>query len=393
MFKRGTYLLALGLCAGGLAHIFIGCAANTKDDNGSSNGGTDNGTSDSFSTTTDSNGSARTTFNVPSGTTKFQILADAAGFDVRFDGLSDSRDIDYLSPGGKRLTLSQDFSTDQAVADAPSRNLDPALDSSQDFRVDLSVGSGSNANSVPNIPVNIQVIAKQDPDLSSGVLHVNIYYVGPVGQDPDNKAAVHSATAIFQQIYRSNGNISLSVTERDIDGPATIPSPFSGADFYLNASQLSGSTPALNIFIAGDIDGFQGEAYGIAGNIPGPVIPSSRSGVAVSMITAAGIDGAFSAEDLRILGETMAHEGGHFLGLFHPIDFTDINQSTSTVADSDPLTDTPTCSTQAQCSTISGLAQNVMYPTPVSDGRGGFLAQNQLTSQQSSVLNRSLAVD
>lgn len=390
--QRRAWLMTLVTCAVAAGPLLYGCAANTKDD-GEDAGGTDNGTSNTFSTTTDDNGHASTTFNVPDGATKFQLIASASGFDVRYEGLSDSRDVDYLSPGGKRLTLSQDFSPDTAVADAPSRNLDPALDTKQDFRVDISIGNGTSVNSVPDVPVDFRVVSKNDPDLNSGLLHVNIYFVGPVGQDPDNKAAIHSATAVFEKIYRTGANVTLTVTEHDIDGPATLPSPFDGSSFYLNASQQSGNTPSINIFVGGDIDGFEGEAYGIAGNIPGPVLPSSRSGVTVSMTTSAGPDGAFSMDDLRILGETMAHESGHFLGLFHPIDFTDIAQATSTVSDSDPLTDTANCSTQAQCSTIGALAQNVMYPTPVSDGKGGFFSQGTLTGQQGSVLNRSLAVD
>ena len=68
---------------------------------------------------------------------------------------------------------------------------------------------------------------------------------------------------------------------------------------------------------------------GIAGGIPGPptIRGTGHSGVAVTM---AGYD-----RDPVQLAQTMAHEGGHFLGLYHT------TEAEGTAFD--PLPDTPEC--------------------------------------------------
>ena len=105
----------------------------------------------------------------------------------------------------------------------------------------------------------------------------------------------------------------------------------------------------------------------------------------MSLITGAGPDGVYSESEINVLAETMAHEVGHFMGLFHPIELEG--------GDSDPLTDTPTCSSPIECETNPALAMNLMFPTPVADSSGGVLRQNQISGQQRGVLNRYIAVD
>ena len=40
----------------------------------------------------------------------------------------------------------------------------------------------------------------------------------------------------------------------------------------------------------------------------------------VSWLEGAGYDGQFNAEEIQMLGETMAHEIGHYMGLYHPVE-------------------------------------------------------------------------
>ena len=98
---------------------------------------------------------------------------------------------------------------------------------------------------------------------------------------------------------------------------------------------------------------------GISGGIPGPPRPGTpRSGVAVSV--------ELAGNDSDVLAHVMAHEGGHFLGLFHTVEFFGAE---------DPLPDTPT----------GGESQtNLMHPSV-----GG---ETGLTEQQSQVMNRHLEV-
>jgi len=87
----------------------------------------------------------------------------------------------------------------------------------------------------------------------------------------------------------------------------------------------------LSFFFVGEIVGGD-EGYiilGISGGIPGPpgLQGTPHSGVALSMLDYHSM--------ANVLGQTMAHEGGHYLGLFHT---TESNGTSH-----DPLPDTPEC--------------------------------------------------
>ena len=111
------------------------------------------------------------------------------------------------------------------------------------------------------------------------------------------------------------------------------------------------------ILVDGEIG--SGGIYGLAGDIPAPLVPTPDSAVLISMDMARGPDALFSEEEVRILGETMAHEVGHLLGLFHPVEI-DLDAW-------DALEDTPRCERTAPCE--RQLGDNVMFPYPVQLGR------------------------
>ncbi len=118
-----------------------------------------------------------------------------------------------------------------------------------------------------------------------------------------------------------------------IEGPGSELSRM--FDLSARAGEL-GCNPeqALNFFLVQEIVG--GRAgyiiLGIAGGIPGPpgVHGTAHSGVAVTM--------AGFRRSPRQLAQTMAHEGGHYLGLFHT------TEAEGTAFD--PLADTPECGTE-----------------------------------------------
>lgn len=88
----------------------------------------------------------------------------------------------------------------------------------------------------------------------------------------------------------------------------------------------------LNIFFVRSISGFG--TLGIAGDIPGPGANGTiTSGVVVN--TFGGLADMTQGE-LVLQGATMAHEGGHYLGLYHT------TESGGTLFD--PISDTPECS-------------------------------------------------
>jgi len=79
------------------------------------------------------------------------------------------------------------------------------------------------------------------------------------------------------------------------------------------------------------------------------------------------------------MGETMAHEGGHYLGLFHPVEFS--------YDDWDAISDTPECASETDCDETLGT--NLMYPYPVCDYYyTSCVKQDQLTDGQTGVWQR-----
>jgi hypothetical protein len=97
--------------------------------------------------------------------------------------------------------------------------------------------------------------------------------------------------------------------------------------------------------------------------------------VAISWLQHAGKDGTLDDQDVQTMGETMAHEAGHFLGLFHPVEFSD-----GTASSYDSLGDTPACSTRSDCD--ASLESNLMYPYATG------AVQDDLTAEQVGVLHR-----
>ncbi len=370
--------------------IFSGCAAGDGSGDGGGDGGgsTDtNITEDSRTLTTDSNGSVSVNFSLPSTATKFAIDATNSGKFLRFDQLQDSAGVNYLTPGGLPLSFASEFINDINNANVPSRSLDPNIDTSRTFTARITVANNENGGSpISGTNVALKIHSRADNDFGSGTLKVNVFYVGSVGQSAASKNAIDSAFAEFRRIY-SNAGLTLSIQQFDISGPDLLPDPFTGSTLYESAGN-SASSPAVNLFIAGDIAGEENSVFGIAGGVPCPSFPSVRSALVISILTGAGSDGVYNSLELRLLGESMAHETGHYLGLFHPVEIT-----SGTVDDVDPLSDTPTCSNEDDCINNDSLAANLMFLQPVQDTNGDFIPQNLLTTQQVAVLNRNIAVD
>lgn len=332
-----------------------------------------------FDVETNDSGIAELDFRLNEGTNKFTITATTEDLQqIQLLNLSDGRGENYLNPGGEFLTLSQLQSTGVAIATAPSRRIDPALDSSQGFFARTLI-PGVGAGNI----VRFTVSSKSDSDLNSGSLSVRILKVNSIANDPENAGSIEAAIQRFRDIYQSGAGVSLRLSENSIEGPNILPCPFEGANFYLENST---GTSSINLYLGSDVSDANTEILGIAGGIPGAPIATRRSAVVVSLVLAAGPNGVFEEEEIRILGETMAHESGHFLGLFHPVELESPDQV-------DPLPDTPGCSATTECFSIPELAMNLMFPAPVADGSGGFLPQNQLSNEQRGVINRHALVD
>ena len=170
---------------------------------------------------------------------------------------------------------------------------------------------------------------------------------------------------------------------------------------------LSGvvTTRGLSIFFVQQIDDNDGDATtfvaGIAGGIPGPgpIVGTVQSGVAVAI--ASNRIGLLSNEALLRRGRTMAHEVGHYLGLFHTTEQCGADATTCggfpvpiAAFNVDPIPDTPECPasfdtdrngqvTADECLAADGL--NLMFWTQPSPPQ----IRDRISTNQSFVLQRN----
>lgn len=176
----------------------------------------------------------------------------------------------------------------------------------------------------------------------TGVLDLNLHFTGAKGwtaatapTDPELQGLIESVRTLYGQVGIRLG----AITYRDIGAEFKVIESVQGADSDLMAlfQASDGATEGgLNLFFVEELSagafGGLGVILGVAGGIPGPplVAGTHRSGVAISVKE---IEGAPAGIDT-----TIAHEMGHFLGLFHTSE-----QSFFGLAPEihDPLPDTP----------------------------------------------------
>lgn len=226
-------------------------------------------------------------------------------------------------------------------------------------------------NWIDGSPVTATTIVKRDPDLAASVVPVRIVYARGVGDDAAVVAGIEGSVEVWREIWAGFG-LTLQATYDNVDITPNLDYPSS--DNTAIAEATAGSAPGELTVIVGEDIGADSFWLGYAGGIPGALVPGPRSAVIVGWLSCAGPDGAFSDSDMRIAGETMAHEVGHFQGMFHPNE-TDYNNW-------DALDDTPGCGSESACVAANG--NNLMYPLTV-DGIG---PQESLTPQQVGVVMR-----
>lgn len=196
--------------------------------------------------------------------------------------------------------------------------------------------------------------------MTRGNLLVRAWFVGTrgvSGTTATTNARFNAALAEMRAIYATQG-VSIGVVGTlDITGAdATRYSIIDSQQELHELFALTGATntdPVLNLMFVRGISSSAGleNAVGIAGAINGPagVNGTLASGVVVGWETTVG--------RTDIMGQVMAHECGHYLGLWHPVESqagctTAAQTMCSPFGGVDAITDTPTGAT---------AASNLMY--------------------------------
>ena len=160
----------------------------------------------------------------------------------------------------------------------------------------------------------LYVVSKRTPT-TARALRLNIVVAEGTEISDDE---LDEAVAVMKTLYDAGDALDLVETKRFSATLETGPFVrYSGPALNaLRATVFDGHPSAMNLFF---IEDFLGDAgtLGIAAGIPGPMglAGTSGSGVVVAVAGHRDVDGVL---DIQTMGETMAHEVGHQLGLFTP---------------------------------------------------------------------------
>jgi len=223
--------------------------------------------------------------------------------------------------------------------------------------------------------IRVVVQTKNDDDFDYGVVNVRLVYAQGVDDNEAVTTAMNAGIERWREIWAPLGlepNVRVESSDFDPD----LPYPGDGSEEIYDLV-LDSEEQEITMIVGETILG--GTDYlGVAGGIPGTLTANTRSAVVLSWLASAGIDGNFDAVDITILGETMAHEIGHYMGLFHPVEQAGWNTW-------DACDDTPNCDNESRCT--DQLGDNLMFPSPVCT-ISGCIEQDQLSDVQAEILHR-----
>ena len=320
-------------------------------------------------------------------TLEVEVPADADHFQVT--GIGDRDEWVYLeelwSPAGDRVLYWEDWwASPQSLTNAiygdrvmafdwPSRDVDGTL-APGTWTI---VGSMTDANYyyATRADLSLSTALKTDDDFANGTVAVRIVWADGVDGDPAVVDAVEQAVERWREVW---GTAGIALEERYVtsDLDPHLAFAWRGDDPEVEARSQDKRAEELQLIVGEQVRNDLG-TYGIAGGIPGTILPSGSTYVVLSWLAHAGRNAQFDADEIRLMGETMAHEVGHYTGLFHPVE--------SNLKAWDALDDTVECSSYRACE--NELGTNVMYPYSICGG-GYCLATDQITADQQGVMQR-----
>jgi hypothetical protein len=226
---------------------------------------------------------------------------------------------------------------------------------------------------VEDVFVDYTVQTKTDHDLESGVVKVRLVWAEGLDTRNDLQEAVAGAMVRWSEIWAAAGlTVEFTEVSSDLDPELNVDSV---APFPNDAVDYGGTDDDVTLVIGETINDVRG-LYGQSGGLPGTLVSTANAAVYVSWLTNAGRDGEFEEFEVLLLGETMAHEVGHYLGLFHPVE--------ASYDYYDALDDTVECTSYSKCE--SQLGENLMFPYPLCSFTD-CEPQGNLTVDQRAVMN------
>ncbi|HIA02275.1 MAG TPA: hypothetical protein EYN06_06435 [Myxococcales bacterium] len=198
-----------------------------------------------------------------------------------------------------------------------------------------------------NSTITARILLKQGvPNADSGTIDLNLWFMGVDEVTAENAAEnprivqmLVELNSIYETVGISVGKVNyLNAAEELTSNIETTLGVDSDLSLLFQSTQ--DAPPGINVFFVSDIiktelkNGQQGIVLGISGGIPGPPFlahGSPHSGVAVSWNDTLG--------KTDKIGPVLAHEIGHYLGLYHTTGQS--NPQNPEFTQHDPIADTP----------------------------------------------------
>lgn len=244
-------------------------------------------------------------------------------------------------------------------------------------------------------------------------INVNIIFLNNSYQTKTLEA-IQPALDRFKTLYAQNTvNVALVFSVKTSSDPefneisdvSSENTSLTGGLLRLYTTTASLQDPkALNIYIASEATG-EGGLLGIAGGIPGlPGFTGTKASAMTVFIephrTSGSAGSLLSNSDLTFVGNTMAHEAGHFLGLFHTSESAGSTNAAAPNYTQDPLIETPYCGTARASFLVNDgvIAPQECLGTGSTDSSGynmmfwasdGLTNQNQITGEQGWIIRRN----
>ncbi len=308
--------------------------------------------------TTDTGGEVDVPWTTPDGVVSTEVFCGPYGYG---DNLATAAKI--TSPGGSVIYNWEDpYVTAMRVG-----TLDDMLPVLVSVSPDLAVEEGEYTMrllmAVSNLPASVScsVVNRIGDVADNNTVDVHVVFVGVDGivagmtaagaeSDDTMKSIVASLGDLWSDLGLELGEVSYEDFSGDVDTYTTVD----GDEEFGNLLREASDGVHLTFFMVQDIEFGDGASIlGLSGGPPGvaTVGGTSKSGVVINVANAAS-----NPDEVALI---MAHEGGHFMGLFHPTEKSGEGH--------DPLGDTPECPDGNSDGTVSTSecsgkgAENVMW--------------------------------
>ena len=236
----------------------------------------------------------------------------------------------------------------------------------------LAFGAGSGAGT-------LHIVTRRD---AGGPAKIGLDVI-VVGDTDITDSELASALDRMDAVYRGGGGLSLGdITYWSLPSDDVFFEAEGAAPNALRARFSDGDPAAITVFFIQDF--LEEGTLGIAAGIPGPNGVSGTAGSGVLVSVDSHLDDNFENVLTDMMGETLAHEVGHQLGLFHTTE--------AEGTEHDVIDDTPECTTAfddgdgeltaEECVDAGG--RNFMFWT------AGSFPQVEMTPAQVAVLRDSV---